>query len=227
MNHEAGRSAGKSDAGSRVGWGYAVWGCVGIVVAIPEIWSAVSQPGFRTISETVGHLERLWNPTAMLVVGLVAIALTNVVRFSLPGSKRRIKQVRGREVGHTAAGRYAWTPTEIDERSPLSALYIPIAIAAIAVPSALVASQSSDPWLLGYVLYGLIATFAVAIPSVLAFALKREVPFATLFQTVADLERRSHLIATGIIAGLTILFVHLALYPWPDIFRHNPHFGAP
>jgi hypothetical protein len=209
---------------SRVKWGYGVWGCAGVVIAIPEIWSAVSAPGFKTISETVGHLERLWNPTAIIVVALLAVAAANVVRFSLPGTLRTIDQADGRTVGHTAAGRFAWSPEAV---SDFPFVYLPIAFAAVALPSALVAILSDDAWVLGDVLYGLIATFAVAIPSVLAFAFKREVPFATLFQTLADLERRSHLVAVGIIAGLAVLLVHLSLYPWPDIFRHNPHFGAP
>jgi hypothetical protein len=209
---------------SRVKWGYAVWGSAGIVIAIPEIWSAIATPGFKTISETVGHLERLWNPTAIIVVALLAVLAANVVRFSLPGTSSTIKQVDGRTVGLTGAGRFAWSPDDVDD---FPFFYLPGSFLAVSVPSVLVAILSDDAWILGYVLYGLIATFAVTIPAVLAFALKREVPFATLFQTVADLERRSHLVAVGIIAGLAVLLVHLSLYPWPDIFKVHPKFGAP
>jgi hypothetical protein len=208
----------------RVKWGYAVWGTAGIVIAIPEIWSAISPPGFRTISETTGHLERIWNPTAIIVVALLAILVANVARFSLPGSSKRIEQADGRTVGHTDAGRFAWSPGDVQD---FPIYYLPGAFIGVVVPSVLVAILSDDRWILGYVLYGLIATFGVTIPSGLAFAFKREVPFATLFQTLADLERRSHLVAMGIIAGLTVLLVHLTLYPWPDIFKVHPKFGAP
>jgi hypothetical protein len=55
---------------------------------------------------------------------------------------------------------------------------------------------------------------------VLAFWFARDVPFPTLFGTVADLERRWPPVALVILAGMVVLLVHLALYPWPDIFSH-------
>jgi hypothetical protein len=103
------------DVESRVKWGYGVWACAGVVIAIPEIWSAISPPGFVTISETVGHLESLWNPTAIIVVALIAAAAVNVVRFSLPGSSRTVRQADGHVVGHTEAGRFSWRPREVTD----------------------------------------------------------------------------------------------------------------
>ena len=55
------------------------------------------------------------------------------------------------------------------------------------------------------------------IPSLAAYLFARDVPFPTLFGTVADLERRFHLAALVIAAGLAVLLIHLAFYPWPNI----------
>ena len=58
-------------------------------------------------------------------------------------------------------------------------------------------------------------------PSLLASVRAWDVPFPTLFRTIANLER-----ARGTVAGLVILLVHLAFYPWPDISHvlqtHHP-----
>jgi hypothetical protein len=57
------------------------------------------------------------------------------------------------------------------------------------------------------------------------------VPFPTLFRTVQLLEQRAGsligtMIAFLILAGLTILVVHLILYPFPDITHMiNPQGG--
>jgi hypothetical protein len=208
----------------RVKWGYAVWGTAGVVIAIPEIWSAITTPGWKTISGTVGHLEWHWNAVAIIVVALIAIVAAHAVRFSLPRDPKGVRQADGKTLGRTPGGRFTRSPDEVGD---FPFWYLPVAVVAVIVPSALVAILSSDQWVLGYVMYGLIATFGVAIPSLLAFLLKKDVPFSTLARTIADLEHRSHLVAMVIIAGLAVLLVHLSLYPWPDIFKAHPTFGAP
>jgi hypothetical protein len=67
-------------------------------------------------------------------------------------------------------------------------------------------------------MYGLIAIFLVIIPNALAFWFAKEVPFPTLYRTVADLERRWRPAAMVIVAGLVVLMLHLVFFPWPDIF---------
>ena len=70
---------------------------------------------------------------------------------------------------------------------------------------------------IGYVVYGLLGA-GVAVTSILAFWFRTDgVPFPTLFKTVKYLQRRVHVLATILVAGLAVLAVHLALYPWPDI----------
>jgi hypothetical protein len=94
--------------------------------------------------------------------------------------------------------------------------YVPLALAAIAIGSAIAAVTSGDFWVLGYVSYGLIAIFLVIIPSVLTYWLAREVPWPTLLATITNLERRWRPAAAVVLAGLVILLIHLALPPWPD-----------
>ena len=56
------------------------------------------------------------------------------------------------------------------------------------------------------------------IPNALAFWFAKEVPFPTLYRTVADLERRWRPAAMVIVVGLVVLMFHLVFFPWPDIF---------
>jgi hypothetical protein len=38
-----------------------------------------------------------------------------------------------------------------------------------------------------------------------------------MFETVRSLERRLRIVALAVVAGLTMLLIHLVLYPWPSI----------
>ncbi len=87
------------------------------------------------------------------------------------------------------------------------------------VPAGLASSAAHNKYLLGYVLYGLIAFFWVILPSTLAYGFAWDVPFPTIFWTIWKLEQRLHFVALVIVAGLAVLTIHLALYPWPDIIR--------
>lgn len=57
-------------------WGYGVWLFTGAVIAVPELWAASGGTSWPTISATVGHLETLWGPVKILVVGLIAAGLS-------------------------------------------------------------------------------------------------------------------------------------------------------
>src|SRR6266545_2617155 len=59
------------------------------------------------------------------------------------------------------------------------------------------------------------------IPNALAYWRKKDVPFTTLFFTLRSLERRLHAVAIVIAAGLAVLLIHLAVYPWPDLARES------
>jgi hypothetical protein len=92
------------------------------------------------------------------------------------------------------------------------------AILAVVVAGLLTASRTSDKWVLAYVIYGLIALFFVVIPNA-AVLLKRDLPYSTLLCTVDDLRRRWHPAAMVILAGLVVLLIHLAFYPWPHVVQ--------
>ena len=203
-------------------WGYAFWLFLGLVFGIPESWAGLANPPWPSLSDTIAHLDALWPPTAVIVVAVIVIVAFYFVRVpvSQPGSLADAEGGLGRwagaGVGRTYNGRLSKTPTGI---SPVPALfYVPLALAAIAVGSIIAAVTSGDFWVLGYVIYGLIAIFLVIIPSVLAYWFAREVPWPTLLATITSLERRWRPAAAVVLAGLVVLTIHLALPPWPDQF---------
>jgi hypothetical protein len=207
-------------------WGYGVWFAMGAVIGIPEIWAAAdSSIGFPTISGTIGAgLEYRHNWVAIIVIGVIVFAAFHALYY--PAWKRGELAVRRdqRRIGRTPEGRLALVgPEETDafgkaDRKEFSAIrYFALAVVAVIGGSALTAAITDDRYILGYVLYGLIATFWVVIPNITAYAFKRDVPYPTLFRTVHDLERRLRGVAVVIAAGLTILVIHLTLYPWPAI----------
>jgi hypothetical protein len=202
-------------------WGYGFWLFMGLVFGIPESWSGLANPPWPSLSDTINHLEALWSPTAVIVVAVVVIVAFYFVRVpvtqtgTMAYSQGGLGRGTGAGVGRTYNGRLSKTPADI---SPVAALiYIPLALATIAVGSIIAAAVSGDYWVEGYVIYGLIAIFLVIIPSVLAYWFAREVPWPTLLATITSLERRWRPAAVVVLAGLVILLLHLALPPWPDL----------
>ncbi len=199
-------------------WGYGFWLFLGLVFGVPESWAGLASPPWPALSDTIGHLKQVWPPTAVIVVAVVVFVAFYFVRVPVaqPGSLA-LEQGglgRGRGAGRTYNGRLSRTPADI---SPVPALiYIPLALAAITIGSIIAAVASGDFWVLGYVIYGLIAIFGVIIPNVLSYWFAREVPWPTLLATVTALERRWRPAAVVILAGLVVLMFHLALFPWPD-----------
>jgi hypothetical protein len=197
------------DLEPRERWGYFVWGAVGAVVAIPEIWASVWKGGpWPTISATIGHLELLWSPTAVVVVAVIVVVAANAIT-----SRGQLGERPTRRSEATAA---------VERTGAWGSVYLVGAILVVLVPSVLVAlffrgTTEHTKWILGYVIYGLIAVFCVVLPSALAYWLGKEVPFPTLLRTIAYLEDRVHVAAVVILAGLVVLLIHLAFFPWPDI----------
>jgi hypothetical protein len=71
-------------------------------------------------------------------------------------------------------------------------------------------------------MYGLIAAFWVVVPTLIAYVGGKDVPFPTLFATIQALERRARPVAVLVAAGITILLIHLAFYPWPKVIPDLP-----
>jgi hypothetical protein len=200
-------------------WGYRVWAAVGVVIAVPEIWAAGWGDGpWPTISGTTGHLEDLWKPTAIVVVALIVVAAARTLGY---GTRNRPSDDASVPSAEAWNGWWAYA-------------YFFGAVLCIALPSLLVAGYvpegKESRFVLGYVMYGLIGLFFLVIPLGFGWALAHffgvKVPFPTLFGTVAQLEKRVPVVALVVLAGLVILLIHLALYPWPDISHHHPDPGS-
>lgn len=200
---------------SRERWGYGVWSLAGLMVAVPEIWAVAGRPPWPTISATVGHLEALWSPVAIIVVALIVAAAANAVRYPWRQEGEMERRPGGGRRGRTSGGRLTTEPGAV-RAAPVYG-YAVAALAVTTAGPALAAAMGGSAWTLAYVLYGLVAIFWVILPNALAFWLGRDLPFPTLLRTVADVERRWHVAGVVILAGLAVLLVHLALYPWPAI----------
>ena len=211
------------------GWGYAVWGAMGVVVAVPELWAVGKSDSFPwpTISTTVGHLEHRWPVVALVPVALIVMAGYSALTVK-PASMTLQADLQA--IGRTAQGRLTKHDVSIDQlassggalplveapRPPLPIIpYFVVATIVVVVVSVL-AAQSHNRFLVGYVLYSLIAVFWVVVPNVGAYWFGKDVQFTTLVFTVACLGRRLRMVASLVAALLVILLLHLALYPWPS-----------
>ena len=206
--------------GERERWGYGVWLLMGVVIAVPEIWAGVGTPPWPTISATVGHLEARWNWVAILVVALIVVVAARAASYLQPQADQAVAPGGGQGQRRTATGRLAMRPDEVSEaRERWAIVYFAIAVLAVVVAGLLAASRTGDKWVLAYVIYGLIAFFFVVIPNGAVVLLKRDLPYSTLFCTIDDLRRRWPQAAVVILAGLAVLLIHLAFYPWPHVVQ--------
>jgi hypothetical protein len=205
--------------------GYGLWLAVGVVIAIPELWAAAAKPPWPTISGTIGHLESRWDLVAVIVVAVIVVIAAHAVRMPLTDAGPLSQQADRRTLGRTTGGRFTLYPDDDRELSALG--YLAASLACVIAGSVIASALSDNKWILGYVIYGLIGVFCVVIPSVLALTPAPNAPFSGVFPTIADLQRRLHFVALVLLTGLVILLIHLAFYPWPDVFRHHPAIDSP
>ena len=211
------------------GWGYGVWGAMGLVIAVPELWAVGKGSDFPwpTISTTVGHLEHRWPAVSLVPVALIVMAGYSALSvkpasITLQADLQAIGRTpQGRltkqavSVGQLAGGGGVIPPSGA-RRSPWPIIpYFVVATIVVVVVSFL-AAQSHNRFLVGYVLYSLIAVFWVVVPNAGAYWFQKDVQFTTLVFTVACLGRRLRFVASLVAALLVILLLHLALYPWPS-----------
>jgi len=199
--------------------GYRFWGPVIGAIAVTELLGALADwldrrtilhVAWPTFSSTVGHLETQSPALAVLVVGTIAL-----VAFEFVTSPTR-RVVHGRPVYHRV-------------RHPRPTRFYDwwVVLGIVALGGFLsVAVFHWDKYAVGYTIYGLFLVFGIVIPGALAYFAGMYVSFSSLIYTVRKLERRLHWVAAAVVAGLTILLVHLALYPWPDLVRESTSYAG-
>jgi hypothetical protein len=186
--------------------GYLFWGPVVAAILIAEALAAFAHVHWPTISSTIGHLENRWTWVAAVVVGIIGASACLALGTAHKTPLGRT-QVFGGEI------------------RPVRFYTAVVPIAATIVAGAAARAATDDKLVVGYWIYGTLAVTGLVIPSLLVL-LRFEVQFPTLFVTVRRLEGRLHWVATVIVAGLAILTVHLALYPWPDITKEPAQYAG-
>jgi hypothetical protein len=199
--------------------GYRFWGPVVAAILVTEVLGALADWLHRrtileikwpTISSTVGHLETLSPILAVLVVGAIAAVAFEAVTY--PPRRR----VGGRAVYHRVRKQQ---PTRFYDWYTVVGVVVVGGIVSVGI-------LHWDKYEVGYTIYGLLLFFGIVVPTALAFFAGRIVSFPGLIFTVRKLERRLHLVAVIVVAGLAILLVHLALYPWPDLVRDSTSYAG-
>lgn len=215
--------------------GYVVWGAMGLVVAIPEIWAAAgSGLPWQTISSTVGTgLAR--DHTWVSLVVILVLAVVGYFSFRFPPTRTASDAVIPARVQDRSFRRLqhgdrltlsTQRPDAADDWVGTTGILYAVGSSAVIAGATILTDQLSsgnaERYHASYVLYGLIAVFWILGPSVVALAYGHEAPWPTLFRTIKNLESRvgplyGSLIAALVVGGLAILLLHLVLYPFPDI----------
>jgi hypothetical protein len=194
-------------------WGYAVWGAMGVVIAVPELWAAIGGKTVEwpTISGTVGYLEYWHVWVSIIVVGVLVWAAFNAVQYEAS------KRVAAPDQAYRTPGGRVSRREPNDQ--PVNAIIYFAGAIVIIVGLSLWAylDRPDDKYRLGEVMYGLIALFWMVIPASYAYFGGKDVPFPTLFATIQALEQRARVVAIVFAAGIAVLLIHLALYPWPAV----------
>lgn len=222
-------------------WGYFVWIGAAVVIVIPELLAAknVGLP-FTTISSMTGHLERHYDWVELIVVAIIVFVVFSLLKLSPRNDTKRNpnepqRMASGRLTVNPGPPQEAKTSAKYDEQDA-PAWFIVAAIGWTLVVA--VATWATDYWFddggkyrSAYVLYGLLAFGWLVVPTLIVFFTKADAPFPTLFRTVESLQEwlekrrwpfklgHSFAWAVGyiVVAGLVILLLHLALYPYPNI----------
>lgn len=232
------------------------------MIGIPELIATFDKGALRfsTISGMTGHLERHHNWVELIVVAALVFFLFSILRVMPPKASKDDASTQAQpdtagaaNIGaaqpvRTPAGRLTLHPAvtpasarnaidfDDEEARGLFALAAFVSLGAVAFGTWAATFWWDDPphhFRPAYVLYGSLALLYIVVPSVLAFVFGKDMPFPTLFRTVANLEEylktrtwrwragptAAWLVAYLIVAGLVILFLHLTLYPYPNITK--------
>ncbi len=203
--------------------GYGFWGPVVALALLIELLAAISKGvknafPWPTISSTVGELEKRWDWVGVIVVGTIAVALFQAIAYR--GERRE----SGRAYRRAAA---VTDPADARPSATEWSWYNWILVFGLeAVAMVLAVSFVDSEFGRGCIIYGVLGFLGILLPGLLAFWANRIVRFPTLFFTVGKLRHRLHFVAVILVAGLSILAVHLAFYPWPDLVRESTSFAG-
>jgi hypothetical protein len=214
--------------------GFAFWGPVGLAIGAVELAGALSG-AFRnfipwpTISSTIGHIEEVASWVGVIVVAVIAMVAYYAVT-------RGLAITRGIDPNQqTDHGRLLPPNVEKSDvanikvrRRFFSFRYDWIFVFSVtAAITFLVARFWSDEKLvLGYSIYGSFLVFGILIPSALVRWAHLDARFPSLWIPVSALNERYRVTPFVLAAGLSILVIHLALYPWPDITRESTSYAG-
>jgi len=205
--------------------GYVFWGITAAAVLGTEALGAASgwlekklhlHIPWPTISWTVGHLEDRWSIVAALVVGLIA----TIAFYALSQKEEHTSQ--GRKI---RPGREQRTVRFYNWRLSIVPAVVAGLITYLVQRGGAPEDANHRKFILGCVIYATFAFYGVILPSIL-IRVGLEVQFPTLIYTVRRLRAHRPWIAAILAACLSILVVHLALYPWPDITREPAQYAG-
>jgi len=162
---------------------------------------------------------------SIIVIGVLVWAAFHAAQYE---ASRRVPAASG-EAYRTPGGRVSRIPPRA-HTVPAAAYFVAALALVVGLSLWSYLDRPHDKYRLGEVMYGSIALFWMIVPALLAYVGGRDVPFPTLFATIQALERRVRILAIVFGAGITVLLVHLALYPWPavipdlqDLHKNNVH----
>jgi hypothetical protein len=192
--------------------GYALWIPLAIFIAVPEILAALSKHlknliPWPTISSMTGHLESMKDWVALIPVAIITMVAYHVASY--PAERK--------EAGHALRRGNENKTREL----PHGGVYVFLVLVAGAATALIAYAAGASKFRLGYALYSVLALLGIVVPSILSYWRGEILGAPPLFKTVADLQKRLHWVAVLLVAGLVVLLIHLALYPWPK-FNHNP-----
>jgi hypothetical protein len=212
--------------------GYLFWGPIALVIAVTELLAVggvqraiewildrdITIP-WPTISTTIGHLQDVSSPVAALVVAVIAAVAFHALTYRKPGQQTRQGRVMPRDHSEPKPLRfYNWK--------------LGLFLTALAVIPGFWAAYSNpeNKYLLAYLIYGAFLVYGVLIPSTVVYLSGKEAQFPTLFFTFRSLRDLKPWIGkalgAGLAAGLAVLVLHLALYPWPNITNDSNRYAG-